>query len=212
MLLKHNGKRLEIINLHQIPSSLSNGECCSCTQHVIVEKKVKTIAEHRKEMLQQIKNHLRRNEDVADIAIAGDYNQDVRDNAMQKFYAGIGVIDVHTKINNIEMNQMDKTSKLGLKPIDSFAASAGILDYVEGSMTFDFNKIFETDHRGYLVDVALDEYFELEFSRWDNVNEVMLNPARRSHREKFVEKLQDQLNIYQLEEELEQIKITTTNE
>ena len=40
----------------------------------------------------------------------------------------------------------------------------------------------------------------------------MLNPARRSHREKIVEKLQDQLNVYQLEEELEQMKITTTNE
>ena len=164
MPLEHNEKRLEIINLCWIPSSSSTGECCSCTQHVIVDKKVKTIAEHRKETLQGIKNYARRNEDITDVVIAGDYNLDVRDNAMRKFYADIGAIDVHTKINNIEMNQMDKTSKLGLKPIDSFAASAGILDYVEGSMTFDFNKIFETDHRGYLVDVGLDEYFELEFS------------------------------------------------
>ena len=109
-LLEYNGKQLEIINLHRIPSSSSNGECCSHTQHVIVEKKVKTIAECRKEILQEIKNHLRRNEDITDIAIAGDYNQDIRDNTMQKFYADIGVIDVHAKINNIEMNQMDKTS------------------------------------------------------------------------------------------------------
>ena len=38
----------------------------------------------------------------------------------------------------------------------------------------------------------------------------MLNPARRSHHEKFVEILEEQLNIYQLEGELEQMKITTT--
>ena len=68
------------------------------------------------------------------------------------------------------------------------------------------------DHRGYMIDIALDEYFEIEFSSWDNINKVMLNPARHSHREKFVQILEEQLNIYQLEDEIEQMKITTIYE
>ena len=106
---------------------------------------------------------------------------------------------------------MDRTHKSGSKPIDSFAVSAGILEYIEGCMLLEYNDIFEIDHRGYMVDVALDEYFELEFSSWDHINKVILNPARCSYREKFAEKLEDQLNIYQLEEELEQMRITTTH-
>ena len=37
----------------------------------------------------------------------------------------------------------------------------------------------------------------------------MLNPSRRSHREKFVEEIEHQLNIYQLESDIEQMKIHT---
>ena len=209
--LEHNGKRLEIINLYRIPSSSPNGECCSYTQYVLVDKRIKTIAEYRKEILNEIKHHIQENDDITDILIAGDYNQDIRDTAIRKFFSEIGVRDVHSKINNIRMDQMDKTCKSGSKPIDSFAASAGILDYIEGSMLLDYNDIFETDHRGYMVDIALDEYFEMEFSSWDQINKVMLNPSRRSHREKFVVTLENQLNIYQLEDELEQMKITTTH-
>ena len=40
----------------------------------------------------------------------------------------------------------------------------------------------------------------------------MLNPAKRSHRQKFTEKLEEQLDIYQIESELEQMKVLTTHE
>jgi len=163
-------------------------------------------------VLQEIKHHIQKNQDITDIIIAGDYNQDIRENAIRKFYSEIGVVEVHTKINNIRMDQMDKMHKSGSKPIDSFAASAGVLEYIEGCMLLDYNDIFETDHRGYMVDVVLDEYFDLEFSSWDHINKIMLNLARRSYRKKFVEILEDQLNVYQLEDELEQMKITTSYE
>ena len=38
----------------------------------------------------------------------------------------------------------------------------------------------------------------------------MLNPSRRSHREKFVEGIEEQLNIYYLENDIEQMKMHTT--
>ena len=56
----------------------------------------------------------------------------------------------------------------------------------------------------------MEEYFDVEFSQWDNINRVMLNPSKRSHRETFVEVLEEQLNIYQLENDIEQMKVHTT--
>ena len=160
--------------------------------------------------MQEIKKHLQENQDITDIIIAEDYNQDARETAIRRFYSEIGVVDVHSKVNNIEMAQMDKTHEAGSKPIDSIAATAGVLDCIEGSMLTDYNDLFETDHRGCVIDIAFDEYFETEFSSWDHTNKVMLNPLRRSHREKFEETLEHQLSMCQLEEELEQMKITTT--
>ena len=180
-------------------------------QCTLIDKRVKTISECRKEILKEMKHHVDNNDDVTDALIAGDYNQDIRDNAMRRFFSEIGVTEIHSKINNVRMEQMDKTCKSGSKPIDSFAASAGMLEHIEGCMLLDYNEIVETDHRGYVVDIALDEYFELEFSSWDHINKVMLNPSKRSHRERFVETLENQLNTCQLEDELARMKITITH-
>jgi len=53
--------------------------------------------------------------------------------------------------------------------------------------------------------VNLEEYFEDNFSSWNKINRVMLNPSRRSHREIFCEVLEEQLDIYQLENKLKNI-------
>ena len=122
------------------------------------------MAEYRNEILQEIKQHIQRNEDITDIIIAGDYNQDIRDRAIKRFHIDLGVSDVHSKINNIPSEQLDKIYKHGSKPIDSIAATAGVIDYIERCQLVDYNKIIEIDHRGFIVNVVLDEYFELEFS------------------------------------------------
>ena len=72
--LEYNGKCLELINLYQIPSSSSKGESCSYTQYILVDKSIKTVEDYRKEILQEIKHHIQKNEDITDIIIAGDYN------------------------------------------------------------------------------------------------------------------------------------------
>ena len=84
------------------------------------------------------------------------------------------------------------------------------MNYIEGSKLVNYSEIVETDHRGYIIDVAMEEYFDVEFSQWDNINHVMLNLSKQSHRETFVEVLEEQLNIYQLENDIEQMKVHTT--
>ena len=204
--LKYNKKRVEIINLYRLPLSSSNGPCCSRTQYMRIDGEIKSTSTYRSEIFKEIQQYIQ-SQDITDVIIAGDYNQGISDNAVQKFHSEIGVSEVHCKINNISIDRLDKTYKYGSKAIDSIAVSSGLIDYVEGCKLVTYNEIVETDHRGYIIDISLEEYFEGEFSSWDSINRVILNPSKRSHREKFVESIEDQLSTYQLENELEQMQI-----
>jgi len=146
------------------------------------------------------------------VIIGGDYNQNICDREIKKFHDDIGVHNIHQIANNVELEQMCKTYVHGSSPIDAIYASNGIMEYVDGCKILDNNEIVEADHRGYLIDIALEEYFEDEFREWDEVNKTILNPSRRSHREIFLKELERQLEIYQIELELERMTSTCLNE
>jgi len=74
ILLEYKGKRLEIINLYRLPISSSNGVYCSLTQYNLVNGKLKSTSEYRRELLNEIKQHIHNEKDITDIIIAGDYN------------------------------------------------------------------------------------------------------------------------------------------
>ena len=59
---------------------------------------------------------------------------------------------------------VDNAHELESKVIEFFTISAGALDHVKDSILLDCNSVFEMDHRGHIVDVALAEHFKLEFS------------------------------------------------
>ena len=99
-------------------------------------------------------------------------------------------------MNDFDSTQVDNTYKYGSKPINSIAATNRIMNYIEGSKLMNYNDIVELDHHTYMIDADIEEYFKDEFSRQDNVNRVMLNLAKRSHREKFNEVIEDELNAY----------------
>jgi len=203
--LTHNNKTLVIINLYRIPISSSKGPRCCLTQYNLSEGKVKNSNKYRKEILSQIEEYVNSN-NIDEIIIAGDYNQQISSNEIKQFYNKIGVRDVHSVVNNIELNDMDKTYINGRFQIDSIAASNGIMNYIEGCQVVDNNEIIHTDHRGYVIDVNLQEYFDDNFSTWDHINRVMLNPSRRSHKEKFTEIIDEQMNIYDLDDKLEELQ------
>ena len=62
-----------------------------------------------------------------------------------------------------------------------------------------------------MIDVAIEDYFCTEISKWCDINKVILNPAWRSCREKFAEALEEQLNTYLLENDLDRIENSCTN-
>ena len=52
---------------------------------------------------------------------------------------------------------------------------------------YEINEILDTNHHGYVVDIDLKEYFDQEFSSWDQINKSLLDLEKRLHREKFKE-------------------------
>ena len=71
----------------------------------MVTKDAKNPTHYRKDMLNQIKQHVERNEDIDDITFAGDLNQDVRSTETQRFFNEIGLSDIHSRINKIEFEK-----------------------------------------------------------------------------------------------------------
>jgi len=185
--MKHNAKRLEIIHLYRIPiaNGKAGGICSSLTQYHLSDGKVKSSNDYRKEIFNEIKHHINQNKDINDIIIAGDYNQDIKSRDITKFFEEIGVRDIHTTMNVLNNDKIDSTYKHGSKQIDSIAATNGIMNYIEGCRLMNYNEIVESDHRVFIVDMDIEEYFKDEFSGWDNINRVMINPARKSHQQKF---------------------------
>ena len=63
-----------------------------------------------------------------------------------------------------------------------------------------------------MFDITLEDYFDETLGEWDTINKVILNPSKRSHRETFIEELERQLDVCQLEDELERMKNACLNE
>lgn len=209
--LVNNEKRLEIINIYRIPSTSSNGVKCSLTQYIRIDGNVRTTTEYRKEIFEDIKKHIRENPDITDVLIGGDYNQYIGDRQVMKFHEEIGIHNIHQIVNNVELHQMGKTYIHGSKMIDAVYVMNGLMEYVEGCKLIGNNEIVEGDHRGYVIDIALEDYFEDDLGKWDGIDKVLLNLSKRSHREKFVEELERQLEIYDIEDDLDCMKISCLN-
>ena len=208
--LKHNNKQLAIINLCRLPCSSSKGPRCCVTQYNLKDEQVKNTNMYRKEMFQQIKHYITNN-NIDDIIIGGDFNQNISANEIKKFYDDIGVKDMHSTTNFIDMNELDNTNINGSQPIDSIAASFGIMQHIEGCQLLGNNDILYSDHRAYIIDANFEEYFNDNFSSWDTSQHVIINPSRKSHREKFIEIIEEKIDEYQLIQMIQDIKQNPIN-
>ena len=80
----------------------------------------------------------------------------------------------------------DKTFEFGPKCIDVVLVSEEVLEIIEGIALIEWNEIVDSDYRGYLLDLDLEEYFNDELNQVNEREKSLLNPNRRSHRKSFV--------------------------
>ena len=59
---------------------------------------------------------------------------------------------------------MDNIHITGSKPIDSIVAIPYIMDSIEGYKLLEANKVLLIDHRLYLVNINLEQYFKRQLS------------------------------------------------
>ena len=119
--------------------------------------------------------------------------------------------DVHQTTNGIELKEMDHTHSRGTKCIDSIAATSNVRKHIEGCSLYETNEIINTDHRSHVIDVNLEEYFLEEFSEWDKIERGVMDPSKRTHREKFNEHMNEVLDSFPIESmiaEMSENKVT----
>jgi len=87
-----------------------------------------------------------------------------------------------------------------VKQIDAILATKGVIQSIQGSILVDFKEIIDIDHRGFIFDLDVNEYFSVGASIYDLNDNVTLDPSRWTHRNKFNEKVEEyieQLNLYE---------------
>ena len=153
--MRHKEKVIVII--HRLLSSSQCGPACSTTQCNRIGGKETSTNEHRKEALNQTKQCLSARNDTI---VVGDFNQHIGSNEMETFFFAIGAEDAYARLNNVNVNALDKTYAHRSNRIDSIALSEGIMEYEEGTKLLEYNNIVFADHRAYLLDVNMEEYFD----------------------------------------------------
>ena len=210
--LEYKEKRIEVINMYRIPSTSSYGVCYSLTQYNRIDGTMNTPNKYRKEIFEEIIKHVKDHPEINDILIGGDYNQYLNDNEIKQFHEALEVHEIHPIVNAVPIHSIGKTYKNRSKPIDSIAATSGLIEYVDGYKLLGYNDVVESDHRSYMIEIAIEDYFNEQLSEWDSINKVVLNPVKRSHRKWFIEELENQLQIYNVENDLDRLEITYSNE
>ena len=74
-----------------------------------------------------------------------------------------------------------------------------MLEFIDGSKLINFNEVIFTDHRGYITDLALEKYFNVEGNYADKLQVNRLNSRRLSYWTKFVGKAKELLQETGLE-------------
>jgi hypothetical protein len=73
-----------------------------------------------------------------------------------------------------------------------------VVNVTKGSKLIDFDEIIITDHRGFMFDINIKEYFNISASKRDRSESRRLNLTNRKHREQFKDTLEKYLKEMKL--------------
>ena len=77
-----------------------------------------------------------------------------------------------------------------------------VVRVARGSKIVDFDEIIIIDHQGFLIDIDVNEYFNLPASTYNRSASRKLNPGKRNHRIQFMEALENYINQTKLLEKI----------
>ena len=183
-----NGRNVQIITMCRIPMSSKEGIYSSKAQHDRKTGNIQNAKKHRTEVLKSITNLVNSMEKVEDVTLAGDFNEDIEYEDIERFMVVNGLTDVFWHANKADVEIREKTCIRGKRCIDSITVTEGLLLHVIGCKMVNFCEIIVTDHRGFVIDVDINTCLNVKTSEFDEIDSVCLNPRRLSHKLKFVKK------------------------
>ena len=116
-----------------------------------------------------------------------------------------GLYEIHQELTIEEINERDRTYKDGQNQLDAVFGTKSVLRVARGSKIVDFDEVILTDHRGFIFDLDVNEYFNLPASAYDKSESRKLNLGNRKHRKQFKETLQQYVTQTKLLEKTEEI-------
>ena len=112
-----------------------------------------------------------------------------------------------TETNGVEADKREATHTHGSKCVDCTLATDGMSRKVKGCELTECSEIVESDHGGCLIDVYFAEWFSEDFVEDEERAQRNLNPNRKIHREKFVDKCNTLLDRICIESDLIEVDI-----
>ena len=117
-----------------------------------------------------------------------------------------GLINVHIKISEIEVNQMDNTFKIGKHCIGAVMRACRLIEFIEGCQLTECDEIIMNDHRGFIVDVAIERHCQCRLNAYDKPHHAILNNSKQSHKDLFNEKLIEVMTQHNLKQRVLELK------
>ena len=115
---------------------------------------------------------------VNNILVAGNFNQSLYSKDIEQFMISNGLFEIHNLLNGNNHSKRDNTYIIESKCIDFVAATSRLINDIEGCKLINYNQIIESNHRGYLIDLNLEQYFNMNYFDIDRVNSSQLDSRR----------------------------------
>ena len=90
-----------------------------------------------------------------------------------------GLFEIHSCTNNYENEEIEHIYVKGTKQIDAVIAITNLLEVVQVSKLVDFKEIVHSNHRGFMVDIDIKEYFYVEHSEYYYADNMALDSTKR---------------------------------
>ena len=137
--------------------------------------------------------------------VVGDVNENVYLTDSEQFLILNELININEVMNGqIESTNRDSTYQYGSNYIDIIAVSTNLLEFIDECSIVNFNQIIITDHREFLVDVNLEDFFQVEQFEIEKKDNSRLNSRKSTHKAKFVEKVEEMIVETNLKEMIDE--------
>ena len=144
-------------------------------------KTVKTAKFYREAILKDLSQFIINQKNDREVIIIGDFNESIKASRIEGFLTENGLFDVYRWYNGADEETRESMYEYGRKCIDVFTTIAGVMQFIDGCKVVNFFEVISIDYRRYIVDVNLQEFFQVKQFNIDRIDSSKLDSRRATH-------------------------------